>query len=56
MVAVAGSELLVKGSKGIIQQFGLTDIFYGMAVLAFPLSIEEMARELLAVGGPPQRQ
>lgn len=45
---VAGSELLVEGSETIIQQFGLTDTFYGMAVLALLVSIEEVARELPA--------
>lgn len=45
---VAGSELLVTGSETIIQRLGLTDTFYGMAVLALLVSIEEVARELPA--------
>lgn len=45
---IAGSELLVEGSETIIEQFGLTDTFYGMTVLALLVSIEEVARELPA--------
>lgn len=45
---VVGSELLVEGSKTIIGHIGLTDTFYGMAIVAFLVSVEELARELPA--------
>lgn len=45
---VAGSELVITGSETIIERFGLTDTFYGMAILALLVSIEEVARELPA--------
>jgi cation:H+ antiporter len=45
---VAGSEMLVIGSKTIIGKLGLTDTVFGMTILAFLVSIEEVARELPA--------
>lgn len=45
---VAGSELLVEGSEAIMERIGLTDTFYGMAILALLVSVEEVARELPA--------
>jgi cation:H+ antiporter len=49
LVAIlVGSELLVEGSKTIIEEVGISDTFYGMAILALLVSIEELARELPA--------
>lgn len=45
---VAGSEMLVAGSKSIVDRLGLSDTFFGMTILAFLVSIEELARELPA--------
>jgi len=45
---VAGSELVIRGSEGIMAWLGLTDTVFGMTVLAFLMSIEELARELPA--------
>ncbi len=49
LVAIAGgSELLVHGSKSILQELNLSDTYYGMVIIAFLISIEEIARELPA--------
>ncbi len=45
---VVGSELAVEGSKTVIAWLGVADTFYGMAILALLVSIEELARELPA--------
>lgn len=45
---VVGSEMLVTGSKTIIERLALSDTFFGMTILAFLVSIEELARELPA--------
>ena len=45
---IGGSELLVSGSKVILEEFQLSDTVYGMTILAFMVSIEEIARELPA--------
>lgn len=45
---IIGSELLVRASETIIGRLGLSDTFFGMTVLAFLVSIEELARELPA--------
>jgi cation:H+ antiporter len=45
---VAGSEILVKASKQLLSRFGWSDTLFGMTVLAFLVSIEELARELPA--------
>lgn len=45
---VAGSEMLVEGSKAVIDRLGFSDTFYGMAILSLLVSIEEVARELPA--------
>lgn len=45
---IIGSEMLVAGSKTIITNLGLTDTFFGMTILAFMVSIKELARELPA--------
>jgi cation:H+ antiporter len=52
---ILGSELLVAGSKTIILQLGLSDTVFGMTILAFLVSIEEIARELpAALKGRPE--
>ncbi|KGP64252.1 Ca2+/Na+ antiporter [Legionella norrlandica] len=45
---IVGSELIVMGSKTIISYFGISGTFFGMVILAFLVSIEEIARELPA--------
>ncbi len=45
---ISGSELLVNGSKTILQEFNLSDTYYGMVIIAFLISVEEIARELPA--------
>lgn len=42
---IVGSQMLVEGSKTLIERFGLTITFYGMVILALQVSIEEVARE-----------
>jgi cation:H+ antiporter len=44
----AGSEMLVRSSEGLISWLNLSDTFFGMTILAFLVSIEELARELPA--------
>jgi cation:H+ antiporter len=52
---IIGSELLVAGSKTIILRLGLSDTLFGMTILAFLVSIEELARELpAALKGRPE--
>lgn len=45
---IIGSELLVSSSRSIISSLGLTETVFGMTILAFLISIEELARELPA--------
>lgn len=45
---VIGSEMLVRGAEVIIGKIGLSDTVFGMTILAFLISIEELARELPA--------
>jgi cation:H+ antiporter len=45
---VTGSEMLVKASSRLISKLGWSDTLFGMTVLAFLISIEELARELPA--------
>lgn len=45
---VAGSELLVRGARPVIEALGWTDTLFGMTLLALLVSIEEVARELPA--------
>jgi cation:H+ antiporter len=45
---VTGSEMLVKASSRLISKLGWSDTLFGMTVLAFLVSIEELARELPA--------
>lgn len=45
---IVGSELLVTGAETLLQNFALSDTFFGMTILALLVSIEELARELPA--------
>jgi cation:H+ antiporter len=45
ILIVIGSEMLVEGSKAIIDRLGLSDTMFGMTLLAFLVSVEELARE-----------
>jgi len=45
---IVGSELLVSASETLIPALGLTDTTFGMSILAFLVSVEELARELPA--------
>jgi cation:H+ antiporter len=45
---VAGSEFLVRGAQPLIAALGWTETVFGMTLLAFLVSIEEVARELPA--------
>jgi len=52
---VLGSELLVRSSQSIIAKMGLSDTVFGMTILAFLISFEELARELpAAIKGHPE--
>lgn len=52
---VLGSELLVRSSQSIIAKMGLSETVFGMTILAFLISIEELARELpAAIKGRPE--
>jgi cation:H+ antiporter len=52
---IIGSEMLVTGSKTLIVLLGLSDTVFGMTILAFLVSIEELARELpAAMKGRPE--
>jgi cation:H+ antiporter len=45
---VAGSELLVSGAQALLVRFQIADLAFGMTILAFFVSIEELERELPA--------
>jgi cation:H+ antiporter len=45
---VVGSELLVSGAQTLLRRFAIADLPFGMTVLAFLVSIEELERELPA--------
>lgn len=52
---LAGSGMLVESSKRIISVLGVSDTVFGMIVLSFLMSIEELARELpAALKGRPE--
>lgn len=52
---VIGSEMLVTGATALIAAFGLSGTVFGMTILAFLISIEELARELpAALQGRPE--
>ena len=44
----AGSEMLVKGVQTLLARFHIADLPFGMTILAFAVSIEELERELPA--------
>ncbi|OGU92701.1 MAG: calcium:sodium antiporter [Ignavibacteria bacterium RIFOXYB2_FULL_36_7] len=48
LAIIVGSELLVNSSKTIISTLKISDTLFGMTILAFLVSIEEIARELPA--------
>ena len=41
-----GSEMLVKGAQTLLARFHIADLPFGMTILAFVVSIEELEREL----------
>jgi cation:H+ antiporter len=43
-----GSEMLVKGAQILLARFHIADLPFGMTILAFAVSIEELERELPA--------
>jgi cation:H+ antiporter len=45
---VVGSELLVGGARTLLTRFQISDLPFGMTILAFLVSIEELERELPA--------
>jgi len=45
---VLGSDLLLRGARPVIEALGWTDTLFGMTLLAFLISVEEVARELPA--------
>jgi cation:H+ antiporter len=45
---VVGSELLVSGAQTLLTRFDIADLPFGMTILAFLVSIEELERELPA--------
>ncbi|OGW67184.1 MAG: calcium:sodium antiporter [Nitrospirae bacterium RIFCSPLOWO2_02_FULL_62_14] len=52
---LVGSEMLVAGATTIIAGLGLSETVFGMTILAFLVSIEELARELpAAMRGRPE--
>jgi cation:H+ antiporter len=49
LAAIAvGSEMLVRGAHTLLERFHIADLPFGMTVLAFAVSIEELERELPA--------
>jgi cation:H+ antiporter len=49
LAAIAvGSEMLVKGAQTLLAHFHIADLPFGMTILAFAVSIEELERELPA--------
>jgi cation:H+ antiporter len=48
MAIVVGSEMLVSGAQTLLRRFGVSDLPFGMTILAFLVSIEELERELPA--------
>ena len=43
---IAGSKMLVSGAQTLLTRFAIADLPFGMTILAFLVSIEELAREL----------
>jgi cation:H+ antiporter len=48
MAIVVGSEMLVSGAQTLLTRFEISDLPFGMTILAFLVSIEELERELPA--------
>lgn len=48
LAIIAGSEMLITGSKTLIGELGISETVFGMTILALLVSIEELARELPA--------
>jgi cation:H+ antiporter len=49
LLAIAvGSEMLVKSTQTLLARFHIADLPFGMTILAFAVSIEELERELPA--------
>jgi cation:H+ antiporter len=48
MAIVMGSELLVRGAQALLTRLQISDLPFGMTILAFLVSIEELERELPA--------
>lgn len=46
LAIIGGSEMVINGSKGLLETLHFSETFYGMTILAFLVSIEEIAREL----------
>ena len=44
VIIISGAELLVRGARGIIQSFGISDTLLGMVFVAAAVSFEEVAR------------
>lgn len=45
---VIGSEMLVEGAKPLIELLGITDTLFGMTIVAFLISVEELAKQIPA--------
>jgi cation:H+ antiporter len=48
LAIVVGSKMLVNGAHTLLQRFEISDLPFGMTILAFLVSIEELERELPA--------
>jgi cation:H+ antiporter len=48
MAIAVGSEMLVRGAHTLLARFHIADLPFGMTILAFAVSIEELERELPA--------
>jgi cation:H+ antiporter len=48
VAVVVGSEMLVSGAQTLLMRFQISDLPFGMTILAFLVSIEELERELPA--------
>ncbi|MFW6189294.1 MAG: sodium:calcium antiporter [Planctomycetota bacterium] len=48
LAIIVGSEMLVSGAARLIEALGVSETVFGMTILAFLVSVEELARELPA--------
>ncbi len=46
LAIIGGSEMVINGSRILLESFSISETFYGITILAFLVSIEEIAREL----------